>query len=388
MEARSTPASRVLLAGLDGLDGLAYGAVAISPLWLHDWKSKAQASKAPQVVRLAGEPFRVLSKGWPGFPHVFEHDRGLIGINPDTGRSRRAQVKVSMRAEALHSPDGPTGEVAFWEGVVLPEVLGSDAFDRSLQVSRVDIHADAAGVEFDPHEVIRGVVSRSDRIVPIIEGGLLCGVAIGARGGSVYIRLYDKLRHIEHTGESAYLLDTYGSAGLRAGETVWRLEVELRRELFSTMRPRIRTASDAIASQASLWQYGVAEWARLATPDTATRKERWTTDSRWRLYQDAAFPAGPAVERVGRHRHTPRLRTLLPVLRGCAVKAGGLLGAEDWHTAWHRVGLLLWHDAADRGIDLDVEVTMARINTGEPLSSVLHDLARLFPIPGFEGGSS
>jgi hypothetical protein len=382
------PAPRVLLSGIDGLDCLVHGDVSSWASTLDQWKSAAQATTDPLIVKVADEPFRILPKGWPGFPYVLEHDRGHVGVNPKTGMSRRAPVKVSMRAEALHASGGPDGERVFWEAVILPELLDCDAFERPMQASRMDIHVDVAGVRFNPHEVIDGVVARSDEIAPIIAGGELCGVSIGHRGGPVFIRLYDKLRHIDKTGESAYLLDTYGTAGLRNGEDVWRLEVELRRSLFNTVRPKIHTASDAIASQASLWRYAVVDWGRLAVPGSATRRERCETDPRWMVYQQAELPAGSVVERIGRHRHAPRLRHFLPVIRGCVVKAGALLGADDWDTAWRRIGWLVTHDAQDRGIDLDGEVTIARLNNGEPLSSVLRDLARLFPIPDFEDGAT
>jgi hypothetical protein len=125
---------RVLVSGIDGLDALAYGDVSAYALRLHSWKAQAQATGAPVIVKIADELFRLLPAGWRGFPYVLEHERGHLAINPDTGRSRRPPVKVSMRAEALHGEDGPVGEVAFWEAVVLPELFDCDALERPLQV--------------------------------------------------------------------------------------------------------------------------------------------------------------------------------------------------------------------------------------------------------------
>jgi hypothetical protein len=372
----ASPSPRVLLSGIDGLDALAYGDVAGYALRLHSWKAQAQASRSPVVVRIAEEQFRVLPAGWRGFPYVLEHARGFVGINPDTGLSRRATVKVSMRAEALHGRDGPAGEVAFWEAVILPELFGSDALAQTLQISRLDIHVDVAGLTFDVFGLLAGFVGRWHRIAPIVEDGELAGVAVGVRGGPVYARLYDKLRHIADTGESTYLLDVYGVAGIRSGESVWRLEFELRREMLVGLIVPIRTASDAIEHQGSLWRYCTTEWLRLAVPSSATRRERWVIDDKWSLFQDAPVPSGPPVERENRQRHAPRLSVLLPILRGCAVKGGAQLGAAGFDAAWRRVGLMVRADAEDRGLDLDGLVMSARLDCSESLGELLRDLAR------------
>jgi hypothetical protein len=203
------------------------------------------------------------------------------------------------------------------------------------QVSRLDIHVDVAGVNFDAFEMLAGLVGRWRRIAPIVEDGALCGVAVGVRGGPIYARLYDKLRHIEQTGESTYLLDMYGAAGLRSGETVWRLEFELRRELFVAVKEPIRAATDAVERQGSLWWYCAKEWLRLAVPSKATRRERWALDARWRIFQDAPVPSGPPLEREDRQRHTlSRAIEFCPTLS--ALTDSARVRSQGWCTAWRR----------------------------------------------------
>ena len=377
MNDSAPPSARVLLSGIDGLDALAYGDLSQYALRLHDWKARAQSDRTPVVVTLAGERFRVLPSGWVGFPFVLEHERGLIGLNPDTGVSKRASTKVSMRAEALHGPDGPTGEIAFWETTVLPALCGCDPNGQPLQVSRLDIHVDVAGLVVDVLELLAGFVGPWRRLAPIVEDRVLTGVAIGRRGGAVYARLYDKLRHIADTSESSYLLDVYGEAGLLVGESVWRLEFELRRPMLVGLSDPVRSASDAVDRQGGLWHYCVHKWLRLAVPDSASRPERWALDERWRVFQEAPVPYGPPVQRVNRQRHTPRLSVLLPILRGCAVKGGAQLGADDFDSAWRRVGMIVRADAEDRGLDLDELVMVKRLECEEHLTALLGDLARV-----------
>ena len=237
---------RELVSGIDTLEMSGYG-----ELWprlgteLPIWKAKAQAAgKDPFVVPLAGELFRVRPSGLPGYSHVLEHKRGLLGIGD---RADRPPFFVNPSAESLHSDGGPSAEFAWWRDVVIAACGGSA--DVQLMARRLDVHADFAGLDITDSDA-GGFVCRSGRLTVEKLNGEAQTLMWG-KGGHVSARVYDKLAEIEAKGSGGYLLELYGAAGLKAGENVRRVEAQVRKDALKSMG--ILTAEDAISGAGEVY---------------------------------------------------------------------------------------------------------------------------------------
>ncbi len=361
---------RELLSGIDTLEMSGYG-----DLWprlgteLPIWKAEAQAAgREPVVVMLAGESFRIRPTGIGGYTHVLEHKRGLLGIGD---RADRPPFLVDPSAEALHGPDGPAGELAWWRDVVSAACGGSA--EVQLMARRVDVHADFAGLDITDADA-GGFVCQSRRLtVEKLDGQ--AQTLMWGKGGDVSARLYDKLAEIDAKKTGGYLLGIYGAAGLKAGETVRRVEAQVRKDALKSMG--ILSAQDAIARAGEVYLYVVNKWLRLVDSGSATRRERCTVDPRWQIVQAAKVGAGHAAGvRAGREIHAPELDKLLPQLAGLLIRCGAALGVSSFEDAARQAVLLAGGYIEDRGRNAVTEMRALRQEFDLDVSHALDRLGR------------
>ena len=210
-----------------------------------------------------------------------------------------------MSAEALHGPDGPHGELWFWERVIMPELLGVGALEPIvvLRISRLDVHVDIAGTEFTLAD-LDNFISRATDDDTKRHNRKVTGFLFGRRGkGATVARIYNKLWDIECKPEGGYLLDLYGELGLQADESVWRVEFEFHNR--PAPRTRNRHGLRSHRPSTGLLRYGVEDWLWLSVPDTATRRERRNIDPRWALVQAAIIGNGAeASHKITKQRHS------------------------------------------------------------------------------------
>lgn len=155
------------------------------------------------------------------------------------------------------------------------------------------------------------------------------GISFGA-GNEVSARLYDKTRELEKSGKE-YLKPLWAERGWEPGQTVWRMEFQVRREgLPEALKG---PALDAVPQLGALWRYLTTEWLRLAVPQDDDNRSRWPVHPLWdALAQawDVAPDASPLV----------RAEKTRPPSDDAIFKAGvwgltsfmareGLTGAED-----------------------------------------------------------
>ncbi len=104
------------------------------------------------------------------------------------------------------------------------------------------------------------------------------GMTFGA-GNEVSARLYDKTRELLKSGKE-YLKPLWAAEGWEEGQTVWRMEFQVRREgLPDELKG---PASDAVPLLGLLWRYLTTEWLRLAIPSgTDDTRTRWPVHPLW-----------------------------------------------------------------------------------------------------------
>lgn len=104
------------------------------------------------------------------------------------------------------------------------------------------------------------------------------GITFGA-GNEVSARLYDKTVELKKSGKD-YLKPLWRAQGWEEGQTVWRMEFQVRREgLPESLKI---PASEAVPLFGALWQYLTTDWLRLAIPsDTDDTRARWPVHPFW-----------------------------------------------------------------------------------------------------------
>jgi hypothetical protein len=349
-----------LLSGIDSLD-LTCKTPAPKALLadLAELKVEAGGDRRQVVTFAVGDSvFRVSASGlgvW--WPIKLEHRFGLLGIGDS---ANRPAWRVSPAAEALHS-EGAAAVAAFWREVI-EALTGAPVM---LMASRLDVHADFAGLDIT--EADRSAfVCRSGRQSVEVQHGALETLYFG-KGGEVTVRLYDKLAEVQATGKGGYLLGLYGEAGLREGDSVQRVEAQLRRDALRSLG--VATAEDAISQAGTVYLYAVSKWLRLTVPGSATRRERAATDSRWEVVQAADITRGAGERRrLERERHTPGLDVIVANVAGWLLRAGESLGVDDLDTVMRRVGLLVDAYLEDKGRDFTAEVRAKLLQFGSAVA--------------------
>lgn len=110
---------------------------------------------------------------------------------------------------------------------------------------------------------------------------IFTGWSIGL-GGEISARLYNKTKELEKSHKE-YLKPVWQSNGWSEGQTVWRLEFELKREFLKQMS--VNTLSDLINTSNDLWRYCTHSWLRLAIEENAENRNRWATHPLWNMLQ-------------------------------------------------------------------------------------------------------
>lgn len=349
-------APRELVSGIDTLDMTCKSPAA--PGLLADLEAlKGQAAEDARraaVFSLGDESFRVAASGMGAWwPYRLDHKFGTAAV----GESRnRPAWRVSPSAEALHV-EGPQAVVGFWRET-LEALTGGPV---TLMVSRLDVHADFAGLDIVDADR-PAFVCRSGRESVEMSDGQLQTLYWG-KGGEVVARIYDKLAEVKASGKGGYLLALYGDSGLASGDRVQRVEAQVRRDALRQMH--VMTVDDALTQAGQVYLYVVGKWLRLVDLTTATRRERASLDPRWAVVQAAKVAAGAqAASRVLSDRHAPKLDTLVPMINGLMVALGAALDVDDPADVLRRYALLGGAYRDDNGRDFTAEVQARRLEFG------------------------
>ncbi|MBF0382808.1 MAG: hypothetical protein HQL69_17435 [Magnetococcales bacterium] len=171
--------------------------------------------------------------------------------------------------------------------------------EEEATISRVDFCVDFT-TSHDLRVPIESWISRSQKINERTENGRFVGWDFGM-GGVIVGRLYDKTFQAEKK-KIEYLPFVWKAAGWN-GDTVWRLEFQIRREPLREME--IVTVSDYLERQTALWAYLTKKWLRLTIPrNSKPDKKLWSTHPLWKTLSGITWDCGsqlPAIRlRSGR----------------------------------------------------------------------------------------
>lgn len=249
--------------------------------------------------------FEVKDKGARMFPFVLEDNAYRIQLSRPGKRLPMAYVKVS--AEYL-AHKGPV-EV----GRELQELLAEFGDVGASTVSRIDLAADFTSPVVMDSWHRSAWVTRATEVHSYAKDQAFTGWTIGM-GGVIGCGLYDKVREIVHSGK-AWALNLWIPAGWQAGQEVWRLEFEFKREF---LKERGLSSLDGVLDNLNgLWSYATTEWLRLTVPNVAdATRSRWPTHSLWTALAAVDWASAHSVllDKCSSARNPTELRLITVVL--------------------------------------------------------------------------
>lgn len=242
---------------------------------LKELKQLAQNPEADQQSQaqypVAGHIFEVRDKGAPRFPFVLADGCFRIQLSNPSKALPMAYAQVSSTYLAHAGP--VDAEIALHAAL---SEMGN--LTESANVSRIDLFVDFVSGEQMNGWPKEAWVTRAGNVHAHWVGEAFTGWSIGL-GGIMSARLYNKTLEIQKSGKD-YLWELWRKAGLKPGETVWRLEFQFEREVLTARE--LAKLSKVLNHLNGLWDYACTEWLRLtlSNPDDNTRA-RWPIHPLW-----------------------------------------------------------------------------------------------------------
>lgn len=278
------PSTRVLVGGVDSLYLSYRGSLRLGvEKLLGQFKQQAQ-SRDPELRALAQYPvgnylFEVSDKGSRRFAFVLTDSSYRVELAKSSAESLPlAHVQVSSVALAAYGVERCVRELTS----ILAQ-LGS--VDGAPTVSRADLFVDAVTCWDLSRIEDEQWVTRAHDLARYGDQGQRSGYAVG-RGGDLSLRLYDKALEIRKHGK-AHAVRAWERSGWDGQETVWRTEVQLRRNVLREFA--VQSVPELLARSGELWHYALEKWCRLSVPsaDDQTRS-RWPMHPFWAAITNAS----------------------------------------------------------------------------------------------------
>lgn len=216
-----------------------------------------------------------------------------------------------------------------------------------VQVSRVDLAADfyiESGMTLDFLRSHR--VSRTRSTNHYEDDDTLETFYLGRKASPVQARIYDKLKKVLKTPETAFFMALWGGP-----VQAWRVEFQLRRTLLRQLN--INTVDDLKAQAGGLWTYLTDEWFSLRLPDNRNTKRR-TVHPWWAQVQNLAGFFGPACSISRDLADIPKVPTgwYVAHIAGCMPPLAARLGLAQLDQALDamldlvrdKLGMKSWDD--------------------------------------------
>jgi hypothetical protein len=220
---------------------------------------------------IAGHIFEVKDKGSSVFPYVLEDGAFRIQLSRASKQLPMAYVKLSSRYLTSTTPKEAEAH--------LREILNElGTLTDVAHVSRLDMCADFSSNENMESWGREAWVTRGKNIAAYAVAEKFTGWTVGL-GGVIACRLYNKLLEIFESLRHD-LIPLWLAAGWEAGDSVWRIEFQFRREALA--QHGLIRLDDVLANFNGLWSYASTEWLRLTipNPDDQTRS-RWPIHPLW-----------------------------------------------------------------------------------------------------------
>ncbi len=238
------------------------------------------------------------------YRYRLDHPLVTLGLTPS---DKLPALFAQFRSEGIHSL-GADG-VVHW----LRTALGNADLSPTLQVSRIDLHADWQNWTLTGDHRHR-FVCRSRDLTTYEDDFELTGFSFGNRKTkTLTARIYDKTREIDGNGHDwwhAIWGDDYID-----GLPVLRTEFEFARAALNDMD--LSDPTETIANVDRLWAYATQQWLTYRKASRHSCAHRWPIAPEWEQIQNATL-AGDAIpmDRITAGRRTGELRRLMPGLNG------------------------------------------------------------------------
>lgn len=264
--------------------------------------------------------------------HLFEvkgmAPRGFAFLLEDNAFRIQLSRSIKLPAAYVKISSGYLAHVGSEKaGAALQTLMESLIVPREpANVSRIDCFVDfvwSGTKEWDR----KAWVTRGSGVDAYSENGVFTGWVVG-RGGVISARMYYKQLQAAKIGAD-YLQSLWDQAGLMAGEQVWRLEFQLRREIL--VQHGLTKLDAVLGSLNGLWSYATTEWLKLTIPnlDDKTRS-RWPIHPLWGHLSSVDWETngGPLSRRFSNAR-VPGDRKLFSMALSVLVSYMAREGIED-----------------------------------------------------------
>ena len=238
--------------------------------------------------------FAVLDRGRKRFAYVLDDNWFSIAVSSITAKAMPlAHVQISSE---LITAVGIPEAMQHLDAVI--ERLGACG---QPTVSRADLFADFI-TDVDLESFPKNAwVKRCKKRALYDDDDRFTGIAFG-QGGKISARLYDKTHEILKSKKD-YLKPIWAAAGWQEGQTVWRLEFQVRRE---ALPDTITESIDRFVQHQSIfvWSYCTSEWLRLTIPSANDEtRSRWPNHPLWDVLAGLGEAVGaPTRLRVPKQR--------------------------------------------------------------------------------------
>ncbi|MDP5240883.1 replication initiation factor [Uliginosibacterium sp. 31-16] len=296
---------------------------------LQKLKQAAQSSEEPEQAcaqfALEDHLFEVKDKGSGLFPYVLDDNAFRIQLSRRNKRLPMAYVKVSSAYLSSKRPCDIEDDL-LW---LLCQV-GTNV--DPAKVSRIDLYLDFV-CDISMESWTRAAwLTRASSVNAYAIDNEFSGWSIG-QGGVLSCRLYDKTLELEKS-KKYYLQPLWTERGWKAGERVWRLEFQFRREVLT--QKGLSELSGMLRHLNGLWSYATTEWLKLTmpNPDDQTRS-RWPIHPLWIALAsiDWETDGGPLSKRFSPNR-APQDATLCRFAFSALTSFMAREGEFDFWRGW------------------------------------------------------
>lgn len=258
--------------------------------------------------------FEVKDRGAGRFPYVLADNAFRIQLSNPGKKLPMAYVQVSAEYLAHKGPMAIKEEL---ESLLLEFCNSGSGWFGTNAVSRIDLAADFVSSlsmeSWDRH----AWVTHATEIHSYAVDREFTGWTVGL-GGIISCRLYDKIREIVHSGKS-WVMNQWVPAGWQAGEDVWRLEFEFKRDFLKERG--LSSLESVLDNLNGLWSYATTEWLRLSIPsESDATRSRWPVHPLWAMLASLDWQSAKSVplERFSNTRTPNDLRNMATLLGAMA----------------------------------------------------------------------
>ncbi|MBT4511534.1 MAG: hypothetical protein HOC20_04910 [Chloroflexi bacterium] len=314
---------KVVLAGVDTLEvGFCIEGYNLAE---SEWFMLAEAKEMAKSVQFdtdggridfRGQLFAVLPTGTRQHQYILKNNDITLKIKPEyNGGAAYPEVQVRFSSEFLWR-DGYMNAYSH-----VKEWLGDWAYICAEKVSRVDISVDINDglpkIDRNHHEVVTRAQRKSTihTIKSYARGSKLNTLTIGS--GDCLCRIYDKIEEIKTQSRKEWFYDLWKNNGYQEGDSVTRVEFQLRRDFLRTMQ--VETVDDLNAQIGDLWSYLTTKWLTLRKKGKDSNRSRWEIKPFWRVVQEALTLFGEPTGVIRVRQYKPKFTALKQQARGIMV---------------------------------------------------------------------